>query len=252
MVPVCPIRAEASHRSEQVSQLLFGEICELLERTKDFSRVRVLFDDYEGWCQTTQLEKTEAEIFDKSSRLAGGWVNTVIINDEPMNVPFGSSLTFLEDEGLAKQYNMEYEGSFINPAKNEISISLIKKITRIFLNTPYLWGGRSVFGIDCSGFTQLVFTCLNISLPRDAYQQATQGEEVKSLNDVKSGDIAFFDNEAGRISHTGILLDSNTIIHASGKVRIDTFNNSGIINPNGNRTHNLRIIKRVINNLISD
>lgn len=249
MVPVCSMRAEASHKSEQVSQLLFGEICEELERSNDFVKVRALYDNYNGWCQTAQLDQTEIGISDEKTMLAGEWVNTIMINDQPMNIPFGSSLTFWNDEGLAKQYNIVYKGSFIDPVVKTISIDLIKKITHTFINTPYVWGGRSVFGIDCSGFTQLVFKCLNIPLLRDAYQQAMQGEEVKSLNDVKCGDIAFFDNEAGRITHTGILLDSNTIIHASGKVRIDTLDNSGIINrDNGIRTHNLRIIKRVIDN----
>ena len=128
---------------------------------------------------------------------------------------------------------------------------MIKKLTHTFLNTPYLWGGRSVFGIDCSGFTQLVFQCLKIPLLRDAYQQATQGQEV-ALEDARCGDLAFFDNEAGRITHTGILLNSNTIIHASGKVRIDTIDPQGIVRQDdGMRTHNLKIIKRLINTLMS-
>ncbi len=253
MVPVCPIRADASHRSEQVSQLLFGEICELLERTKDFVRVRVLFDNYDGWCQSAQLEQTEIDIFNENTMLAADWVNTVAIRGQRMNIPFGSSLTFLNDEGLAKKHDMSYNGSFIDPAANTISISLIKQFTHTFLNTSYIWGGRSVFGIDCSGFTQLVFKCLNVPLLRDAYQQATQGEEVGSLQEAACGDIAFFDNEAGRITHTGVILDPNTIIHASGKVRIDTLDESGIINAdNGLRTHNLKIVKRLINSVGKD
>lgn len=122
----------------------------------------------------------------------------------------------------------------------------LKKISYTFINTSYLWGGRSVFGIDCSGFTQVVFKCLSIPLLRDASQQATQGDEVGFLQEGKSGDLAFFDNHAGRITHVGILLNENTIIHASGKVRVDTIDSLGIVNTDtGQRTHKLRLIKRI-------
>lgn len=255
MVAVCPIRAEASHRSEQVSQLLFGEICELLEGINDFVRVRVLYDNYEGWCQVSQLKEAEFEIFATSTILAGEWVNEITIDNQTMYIPFGSSLNFfINEKNIKSRFNIKYKGSTIHPGADTINTTrLIKKLACTFLNTPYLWGGRSVFGIDCSGFTQLVFQCMNIRLLRDAYQQATQGEAVESLQKVQCGDLAFFDNEAGRITHIGILLDSNTIIHASGKVRIDPIDNLGIINyETGKRTHHLRIIKRVINSLISD
>ncbi|WP_018614644.1 C40 family peptidase [Segetibacter koreensis] len=253
MVPVCPIRADASHRSEQVSQLLFGEKCELLERSNEFVRVRVLYDSYEGWCQQTQVQETEVEIFSENKRLAGEWVNKILIHGQSMYVPFASSLTFLTDKGVAAKYNLAYNGIYINPSSNSITNSLIKKFAFMFLNTPYLWGGRSVFGIDCSGFTQQVFQCMNLPLFRDAYQQADQGETVEDLEDAKCGDIAFFDNEAGRITHTGILLDSNTIIHASGKVRIDAIDKLGIVHlDNGGRTHHLKTVKRIIKTVIID
>jgi cell wall-associated NlpC family hydrolase len=115
----------------------------------------------------------------------------------------------------------------------------------LFLNTAYLWGGKSVFGTDCSGFTQTVFKTVGIALLRDAYQQATQGETVDFLQEVHTGDLAFFDNAEGRITHVGILINDHEIIHASGKVRVDSIDNQGIINVDtGLRTHNLRIIKR--------
>lgn len=247
MVPVCPIRAEASHRSEQVSQLLFGEMCELLESAKDFVRVRILYDNYEGWCQQTQLEETDLEIMSANKMLAGEWVNKIMINNQAMYISFGSALAFLNNEGIEKKHNVSYNGLCIHPAENIISTGLVKKLANTFLNTPYLWGGRSVFGIDCSGLTQLVFQCMNIPLYRDAYQQATQGETVESLREAKCGDLAFFNTKEGKIIHTGILLDSNTIVHASGKVRIDTIDNDGIAEyDTGNRTHNLKIIKRLI------
>ena len=113
MVPVCPIRAEAAHRSEQVSQLLFGERCEVLERAKDFVRVRVLYDNYVGWCQASQLEQTEIETSTENPRLAGEWVNTIVINKQEMHIPFGSSLTFINEGNIAAKYNISYSGRLL-------------------------------------------------------------------------------------------------------------------------------------------
>jgi cell wall-associated NlpC family hydrolase len=119
-------------------------------------------------------------------------------------------------------------------------------ITLLYENVPYLWGGKSSFGIDCSGFVQQVFKLFGKHLLRDTYQQATQGESIGFLQEVQCGDLAFFDNAEGRIVHVGILLNSETIIHASGNVRVDTMDSYGIINRNtGMRTHQLRVIKRV-------
>jgi len=248
IVPVCPVRAEAAHRSEQTTQLLFGEVCELLETSNDFSRVRMVYDDYEGWCQTNQLTEIGDELLNlQNNALAADWVNTVEVNNQPMNIPFGSSLALLPDgTNTFGKFRVAYKGSVINSSDTFYNEKNIKRFSSMLLNTPYLWGGRSVFGVDCSGFTQMVYKCMDMHLMRDAYQQATQGEVIGFLQEVKCGDLAFFDNEAGKITHVGILLNSETIIHSSGKVRIDTIDNLGIINRDtGKRTHNMRVIKRI-------
>lgn len=222
LVPVCPVRAEATHRSEQTTQLLFGERGELLEKAEDFVRIRLLYDNYEGWCQSSQLEESmDKEVPLENMTLAGEWINEVKIDDQVMQVPFGSSLP-LYSEGFFGKYEVVYNGNFIKPSQNIFTEEMVRKLAFTFLNSPYLWGGRSVFGIDCSGFVQLVFKFMTIRLLRDAYQQVTKGNEVHSLHEVQCGDLAFFDNEAGKIIHTGILLNPTTIIHASGKVRVDS------------------------------
>ena len=116
----------------------------------------------------------------------------------------------------------------------------------MYLNAPYLWGGRSPLGIDCSGFTQMVYRLQGINLPRDAYQQAEVGTTLSFIEESDPGDLAFFDNNEGKITHVGIILEENHIIHASGKVRIDRIDQQGIFNTEiGTHTHKLRLIKSI-------
>jgi len=247
VVPVVPMRAEASHRSEMVSQFLFGETAELIEKTKDFYKIRMLYDNYVGWCQANQLQEVnDLNDIDDKLLLNAELLGMVTINGSLMHIPFGVPLCFFENN-IAEigHYNMKFEGKYWNSKNAVFNEETINWVSRNFLNTAYLWGGRTIFGIDCSGFTQQVFRFLNITLPRDAYQQASFGEVVGFLQSATCGDLAFFDNSEGRITHVGIMLNESTIIHASGKVRIDDIDNEGIVNRNtGERTHQLRIIKR--------
>lgn len=247
VVPVSPIRKESAHRSEMVSELLFGETAEVLERTKDFIRLRCLYDGYEGWCQSGQLVTVTTPQNTWHRQLSEKWVSLISCNDQPMHLSLGSSLDMFSD-GKAQVGNLRfrYEGSAWNPSLQVFDAGIMETLAMQYLNTPYLWGGRSVFGIDCSGFVQQVFRFFNIQLPRDAYQQVDGGEVVGFLQEARKGDLAFFDNAEGRIIHVGILLGPDTIIHASGKVRIDSIDSMGIVNGDtGERTHTLRIIKRV-------
>ena len=247
IVPVTPIRKEAAHPTEMVSQLLFGEVAEVLEETKSFTKIRCVYDGYEGWCQSSQLTAIDVSQFDTFNKLlTAGWYNEIELNGNLMHLSFGNSLAFLK-EGNAQigNYSIAYHGKTWDALKAEFTEASIKEISIQFLNTSYLWGGRSVFGIDCSGFVQQVFRFFNKPLQRDAYQQATDGEVVGFLQEAKCGDLAFFDNEERKITHVGLLYNADTIIHASGKVRIDKIDNMGIVNSDtGERTHNLRIIKR--------
>jgi gamma-D-glutamyl-L-lysine dipeptidyl-peptidase len=247
-VPVAPLRAEAAHKSEMVSQLLLAEAGLVLEEAKDFVKLQSLFDGYEGWCQRTQVVLVaDWSREEPQQQYTSDWINKVTINGVPAQVPMGVPVLSEANAALLHaQLRIDYSQATIwNTAGAVPTSNAIEKRAFPFLNTPYLWGGRSVFGIDCSGFTQMVFRFFNIALLRDAYLQAAQGDVVGFLQQARCGDLAFFDNAEGRITHVGILLNPFEILHASGNVRIDKIDNAGIVNVDLiMRTHQLRIIKR--------
>jgi gamma-D-glutamyl-L-lysine dipeptidyl-peptidase len=246
-VPVSPLRKEPSHQSEMISQQLFGEVCILLEESNKWIKIKCKYDGYEGWCQPHHVTEVSKDIYyEENVLLASDPFNLVNYNDQPMTIPIGSSLPGLKNSFATWGDNIiEYEGKVWNNKTALINDSTIHDLSVKFLNTSYLWGGKSIFGIDCSGFTQIIFKFLNIPLLRDAYLQATQGHDIGFLQLINAGDLAFFDNDEGRITHVGILLNEQTIIHSSEKVRIDRIDNDGIINNENNfRTHRLRMIKR--------
>ena len=157
----------------------------------------------------------------------------------------GSSLPgFAEQQGVINNMTYQLNGHYRKRDEEPLSEELVHSLTKQWLNAPYQWGGRTLFGVDCSGFVQVNFKMMGIDLPRDAWQQAQEGIEVRKLKQAICGDLAFFDDRE-EIVHVGILLNSEQIIHASGKVRIDNIDKKGIINSEtGKRTHSLRVIKR--------
>ncbi len=239
-VPVAHIRISPDHRAEMCSQLLFGEKIRVTgSDKKGWIKASGKADGYEGWCQLAQLQEIDEARYSRNDNVfAADWKNEISIDGHPMFIPLGS----LIDE---KNKSITFTGKYWNSSAAKRDAAAIQQVAFQFLNTAYLWGGRSVFGIDCSGFAQAVYKFLNIPILRDAHLQATQGELVDFLQQARCGDLAFFDDEAGEIIHVGILLNDKTIIHASAKVRIDNIDSGGIINTStGERTHRLRIIKR--------
>lgn len=243
---IIPLRAADSERSEMVSQLLFGETYEILERAGQWVKIVTSLDRYEGWISLVQVVLLDDASYQRlqaePAAITYGAITQAVkaIDNSVIYLAAASSLAFC-DGTVCNIGNDTYTitdktaGRFAN----------ITEAAQSFLNAPYLWGGRTHFGIDCSGLSQAVYRMQGIQLMRDASQQALQGTAVDFLTEVQPGDLAFFDNAEGRIVHVGILLSQDRIIHASGRVKIDCFDHEGIYADDLKRyTHKLRIIKR--------
>ena len=240
---IVPIRLEPTDTSEMVTQALYGDYFKVLEQRKQWSRIRFAFDKYEGWIDNKQyleIEESNYNNLDKSDiNLSKDLIE--FVSDASNNlypIPVGSDLNGLN------LLNHNFDGAALTSQRAKEHII---KSSFLFLNAPYLWGGKTPFGIDCSGFTQMVYKLNGYKLSRDASEQATQGEALSFIEESEPGDLAFFDNAEGNITHVGIIMEDNYIIHAHGKVRIDRLDHSGIYNIDKNtHTHKLRVIKKIV------
>lgn len=251
---VVPVRKEASEASEMTTQLLFGELFTILESIDKWHRIKIVNDNYEGWISQNQATIiTEVEFIRLNSSVQKRSFDLVQLitnkTDQSMQAICLGSTIYNEDDAVNFYLNKDvylFDGTLAKELEGNIAEQIIK-ISKMYLNAPYLWGGRTPFGIDCSGFTQIVFLITGIKLLRDASQQATQGETINFISEAKAGDLAFFDDDEGNIIHVGIVLPDQKIIHASAKVRIDNIDHQGIFNKELNAyTHQLRLIKKII------
>lgn len=243
-VSISPVRSENKDQAEMVTQLLFGEIIHIEEIAGNWTKVTTFSDNYPGWIDTKHFHFL-------SEKEAKRWMDG--LSYEPslfrkLNTPWGEQRIFKGsyiqyDESL--KFNIgEDQFEFIDVSEGNHKNTIVE-LALEYLNTPYLWGGKTPFGIDCSGLTQMVFRFIGKNLPRDASQQVEHGMEV-SFEEIEAGDLAFFHSKDRKIIHVGILDGQGSIIHASGCVRIDSISSEGIIHSeSGSLTHTLNSIRRI-------
>lgn len=246
-----PVRAEGSDKAELTSQLLFGEHYEVLSASKDkkWLKIKMHFDQYEGWIDVKQHHSISKDHFDYINRadfkISTDTTTSILYNKSPLPILMGSIIPISGSE----LFKMEEQFAFNGESKSlgqKRDAEFIKLTAKKYLNAPYLWGGRSPFGIDCSGFVQMVFKINGYRLSRDAGQQVKQGKAL-AFGDIQPGDLAFFKGRDERITHVGIFLGDDKIIHASGKVRIDHLNEEGILHFESKvYTHTFSQVRRVL------
>ncbi len=247
-----PCRKEAANTSEMVTQLLFGEQYSIIETKEEWLKIKTAYDHYECWINAKQHQPITSAIFNQLQNqkliCSTNLFSSLTQNDLSFPLSIGATLPFFTNQQLnINNKSFQFEGSTNADYDKELSIKKLLQTAHLFLNSPYLWGGKTPMGIDCSGFTQLVFKIHGIKLPRDASQQVELGIPLNFVEEAEAGDLAFFDNEEGKIVHVGILLDNERIIHASGFVKIDKFDHYGIFNSVTKKySHTLRVIKKVI------
>jgi hypothetical protein len=232
---VVAVRAAANDKSEQATQLLFGDHYEVIGKSTNnkWINIRINFDQYEGWIDSLQHHAVSQEYYrylDRAEfKITTDVTSSLLYHKNPLAILMGSMIPISSSE----LFKMEEQFAFNGEAKNlgqKREYEYLRNIAFKYLNAPYLWGGKHPFGIDCSGFVQMVFKICGYRLPRDADQQAGYGKALAGMHEVKPKDLIFFQSKDGRVNHVGIALEENKIIHASGKVRVDLLAEHGIVN----------------------
>ncbi len=247
-----PMRSEPSDRSEMVTQILFGETFSILEERGNWQLVRIHLDNYEGWIDRKQSLPVTDEFIEKTNESSNHIItdktaicyckndSTYLLLGKGSRLPQSTGSTF----HLGHKTYTTISRTKAIPKK--FSVSKVAATAMDYLNVPYLWGGRSIMGVDCSGLVQIVYHMCGLDLPRDSSQQALAGTAIDFVDEARPGDLAFFDNPAGEIIHVGIIIEPGKILHASGQVKIDKIDHNGIFSlEQGIYTHSLRIIKRI-------
>ena len=252
---VVPVRAEARESAEQNTQMLFGELCTVLEEIPGWSRIKLEIDGQEGWVDAKMICPMKSEEYTsyKTSLSTSARVVFPIAyavsenNSQTLPLTAGTQLANYKDghfEVLGVRFCIDPTMTISQPLT--LNEENLLRTVRFFLNTPYLWGGKNALGMDCSGFTQVIMSLFGKQLLRNASEQVSQGEEIAQLSQAQAGDLAFFDHKDGKISHVGIIIDSQRIIHCSGRVKVEKLDEIGIFNAEmGNYSHNLVQIRRI-------
>lgn len=252
---VIPVRAEAREGAEQTTQMLFGEVCTILEQKPRWNRIKLESDGQEGWVDAKMISPMNAKEYAsyceacRSAALVAFPMALAVSENNGQTIPLtaGTQLSQYKNgrfEVLGVGFRIDPSMVIDKPRK--LTQGNLLQTVRFFLNVPYLWGGKNALGMDCSGFTQVIMSLFGRKLLRNASEQVTQGKIVASLEDAQAGDLVFFDHEDGKISHVGIIIDRERVIHCSGRVKVEKLDSNGIFSAEQNSyTHHLVAIRRI-------
>ena len=242
-----PLRSGPSHKTEMISQILFGEKYSVIDKSGSWMKIETVFDNYSGWVDIDHMQYLPDEV-----NSSGFVLNRTLLC-------YKNDKTKLVLEAGCEIFNPDFENKIFTAGKNIYTTSdeftkkhissndSLAETAMTFINSPYLWGGRIPSGIDCSGLTQLVYKIHGIKIPRNSWLQAETGKNIDFIDSSEPGDLVFFDDERGKISHVGMIISRGLVIHASGRVRIDSIDHQGIFKPeSANYSHHLRMIKRIL------
>ena len=282
---VVPVRTEASETSEQITQMLFGEICTIEEQKTRWIRVKLALDGQMGWVDAKMIATLSTDEYKSYSAALKAAAYVAFPMAYAVSENNGQTIPLTAGTRLTNYHNGHFEvlgvgfridaGMVLTKPLEMTQPNLLQSV-RFFLNVPYLWGGKNALGMDCSGFTQTILSLFGHKIPRNASEQVTQGRLISRLPSSKAGDLAFFCHyeEAAtqeitsnlkqqstetnaiarqKITHVGILIDSERIIHCSGRVKIEKIDTTGIFSveqsdtahPDGQYTHRLLSIRRL-------
>lgn len=282
---VVPVRTEASETSEQITQMLFGEICTIEEQKTRWIRVKLALDGQMGWVDAKMIATLSTDEYKSYSAALKAAAYVAFPMAYAVSENNGQTIPLTAGTRLTNYHNGHFEvlgvgfridAGMVLTKPLELTQPNLLQSVRFFLNIPYLWGGKNALGMDCSGFTQTILSLFGHKIPRNASEQVTQGRLISRLSSSKAGDLAFFCHyeEAAtqeitsnlkqqstetnaiarqKITHVGILIDSERIIHCSGRVKIEKIDTTGIFSveqsdtahPDGQYTHRLLSIRRL-------
>ncbi len=249
---VVPVRTEPRHTAEQVTQLLFGDHYEVLATSTDakWVQIKIYADKCEGWLELKQHHATSKEYFHQINqtdyKITLDVASTVLYKKSPLTIVMGSIVPISNSElfKIEEQFAFNGESKGLGQKRDA---DFLKSIAKKYLSSPYQWGGKSPFGIDATGFVQMAYKLAGYSLYRDARQQSMQGKKLRTFEEARLGDLAFFADKGDAIRHVGIILDDNKLIHAYGQVRIDPITEEGTLHSDSKvYTHYLHSIRRII------
>jgi hypothetical protein len=249
---VVPVRIDHHDTAAQATQLLFGDHYEVIDGVADgrWLHIRIYADQCEGWLDNRQHHPISKEYFDQINKtdykITTDVASAVLYKKSPLTIVMGSIVPISNSElfKIEEQFAFNGESKGLGQRRD---VDFMKTLAKKYLSSPYQLGGKSPFGIDAPGFTQMVYKIGGYALHRDIVQQSLQGKKVKSFDEARQGDVAFFSEKGGIMNHVGMIMDEEKIIHAWGQVRIDTLTEEGILNPVTKiYTHLLHSIRRII------